>query len=155
GYEAKWQEIESQLYGKTQDQKEAIREEIIRNLTRKKTKKTLYEACRKNNTMQQVLTLWLDLSWNLFYENIWKPRCETVIAWEKSIGIGRKAKRESKSRSTEVKSKRILKERKKILELERLEGKGAPSSNTSSQEKKRWKMDQLRLKCLEKFITKG
>src|SRR5260363_184127 len=90
GYEAKWQEIEAQvsqilwnsleqnlqrkisleklaswLYGETQDQKEAIREEIIRNLTRKKTEKTLYETCRKNNTVQQVLTLWLDLSWNL------------------------------------------------------------------------------------------
>ncbi|CAG8762237.1 44166_t:CDS:2, partial [Gigaspora margarita] len=98
-----------------QGQKEAIKEEIIRNLTRKKTEKTLYEACEKNNTVQQVLTLWLDLSWNLFYENIWKPRYETVIAWEKSINT---------------------------------------SSNTSSQEKKRWEMDQLQLDCLEKFITK-
>ncbi|CAG8848977.1 39718_t:CDS:1, partial [Gigaspora margarita] len=69
GYEVKWQEIESQvsqilwnsleqnlqkkislekltswLYGEMQDQKEAIKKEIIRNLTRKKTKKILYEA---------------------------------------------------------------------------------------------------------------
>ncbi|CAG8856161.1 3241_t:CDS:1, partial [Gigaspora margarita] len=43
--------LTSWLYGKTQDQKEAIREEIIRNLTRKKTEQTLHEACRKNNTM--------------------------------------------------------------------------------------------------------
>ncbi|CAG8669109.1 42136_t:CDS:2, partial [Gigaspora margarita] len=179
-YEVKWQKIELQvsqilwnsleqnlqrkislekltswLYSKTQDQKEAIREEIIRNLTRKKTKKTLYEACRKNNTVQQVLILWLDLSWNLFYENIWKPRCEMVIAWKKNIGIGRKAKQEFKSRLTEVRSKRILKQRKKAPKLERLEDKEAPSSNTSSQEEKKWEMDQLHLECLEKFITKG
>ncbi|CAG8834080.1 28683_t:CDS:2 [Gigaspora margarita] len=128
---------ESLIYGETQEQKKAIKEKIIRNLTRKKTEKTLYEACGKNNTMQQVLILWLDLSWNLFYKNIWKPKCETVIAWKKSIGIGRKAKWESKSRLTKIRSKRILKERKEAPELERLEGKGAPSSNTSSQEKKR------------------
>ncbi|CAG8775917.1 34333_t:CDS:2, partial [Gigaspora margarita] len=108
------EKLTSWLYSETQDQKEAIREEIIRNLTRKKTEKTLYEAC-----------------------------------------IGRKAKRESKSRLTEVRSKRILKERKEAPELERLEGKGAPSSNMSSQEEKRWEMDQLCLECLEKFITKG
>ncbi|CAG8843870.1 45862_t:CDS:2, partial [Gigaspora margarita] len=47
------EKLTSWLYGETQDQKEAIREEIIRNLTRKKTEKTLYEACRKNNTVQQ------------------------------------------------------------------------------------------------------
>ncbi|CAG8728224.1 3510_t:CDS:2 [Gigaspora margarita] len=64
------EKLTSWLYSETQGQKEAIREEIIRNLTRKKTEQTLYEACRKNNTVQQVLTLWLDLSWNLFYENI-------------------------------------------------------------------------------------
>ncbi|CAG8811302.1 28344_t:CDS:2, partial [Gigaspora margarita] len=119
-----------------QDQKEAIREEIIKNLTRKKTEKTFYEACGKNNTVQQ-------------------PRYKIVIAWKKSIGIGRKAKWKSKPRLTEVRSKRILKERKEALELERLEDKGAPSSNTSSQEEKRWKIDQLQLECLEKFITKG
>ncbi|CAG8728565.1 11451_t:CDS:2, partial [Gigaspora margarita] len=70
GYKVKWQEIESQvfqilwnsleqnlqrkisldkltswLYDEIQSQKEAIRKEIIRNLTRKKTKQTFYKAC--------------------------------------------------------------------------------------------------------------
>ncbi|CAG8612677.1 33410_t:CDS:2 [Gigaspora margarita] len=41
------------LYKETQEQKEAIREEIIRNLTRRKTKQTLLEAGVKKNTVQQ------------------------------------------------------------------------------------------------------
>ncbi|CAG8669841.1 1107_t:CDS:2 [Gigaspora margarita] len=51
------EKLTSWLYGETQNQKEAIREEIIRNLTRKKTEKTFYKACGKNNTVQQVLIL--------------------------------------------------------------------------------------------------
>ncbi|CAG8851970.1 41368_t:CDS:2, partial [Gigaspora margarita] len=161
-YEANWQKIESQvfqilwnsleqnlqrkislekltswLYGEMQDQKKAIREKIIRNLTRKKTEESLYEACGKNNTVQQ------------------KPKYEIVIAWEKSIGIGRKAKREFKLRPSAVRSKEILKKRNKAPKLERLGGKGAPPSNMSSQGEKKWKMDQLRLEYLEKFIIKG
>ncbi|CAG8706055.1 7772_t:CDS:2, partial [Gigaspora margarita] len=50
------------LHRDIQGQKEAIRKEIIRNLTRRKTEQTLLEASAKNNTMQQVFTLWLDLS---------------------------------------------------------------------------------------------
>ncbi|CAG8651649.1 26789_t:CDS:2, partial [Gigaspora margarita] len=42
------------LYDETQKQKETIKEEIVRNLIKRKTKQTLLEACGKNSTVQQT-----------------------------------------------------------------------------------------------------
>ncbi|CAG8841848.1 8252_t:CDS:2, partial [Gigaspora margarita] len=45
--------LTSWLFGETQGQKEAIREEIIRNLTRKKIEQTLYEVCIEKKAKQK------------------------------------------------------------------------------------------------------
>ncbi|CAG8778948.1 21190_t:CDS:10, partial [Gigaspora margarita] len=84
---------------------------------------------------QEIESQVSQIFWNSLKQNLQrKISLEKLTSW--LYGIGRKAKWESKSRLTEVRSKRIFKEKKEILKLERLESKGAPSSNMSSQEEK-------------------
>ncbi|CAG8845091.1 7445_t:CDS:2, partial [Gigaspora margarita] len=126
GYEANWCKIESQvfqllwnsleqnlqkkilsdklmkwLYGKIQKQKKAIREEIIRNLTRRKTEQTLLEATSTYPVVRPIVEFIL--------QKYMKAKKQKSYHLGKGIDIEKKAKWKSKTRLKTGKNRKIPK----------------------------------------------
>ncbi|RIB10366.1 ribonuclease H-like domain-containing protein [Gigaspora rosea] len=92
------------------------------------------------------------VAWNIFYEEIWRIRCEDVIKWEKSNGISRRDKIENKKK----KNSRDLK--KDRLEKELLSEKEKKKLRQEIKEKEhaeKCRREKLLEEAIEKLIAKG
>ncbi|RIB16155.1 hypothetical protein C2G38_2038800 [Gigaspora rosea] len=57
--------------------------------------------------------------WNIFYEEIWRIKCEDMIKWEKSNGISRKDKIENKRKKNPKDLKKDRPEKELLSEKEK------------------------------------
>ncbi|RIB01916.1 hypothetical protein C2G38_2293280 [Gigaspora rosea] len=92
------------------------------------------------------------VAWNIFYEEIWRIRCEDMIKWEKSNGISRRDKIENKRK----KNPKDLKKDRLAKELLSEKGKKKLRQEIKKKEHaEKCRREKLLEEAIEKLIAKG
>ena len=80
------------LYPRERAKRYSVRLEFLKGLVCKSTLEELLLVIKSSAVCKSILQFFLQVFWNSFYEEVWKERCDSIIVWEKSVGITRKDK---------------------------------------------------------------
>jgi hypothetical protein len=83
------------IFGSSKEENRQARKDIIKGLLQERTVLNMTNLLSSKKVALEILDYSITLTWNLFYDFIWKTRCSAVSEWEKSIGISSREKRRS------------------------------------------------------------
>ncbi|RIB15312.1 hypothetical protein C2G38_2039475 [Gigaspora rosea] len=146
-------QLRKAFWGSTQKERISTRKGLVKGLIREETfTKVLLLLKGKVKEATCFCDCASVVAWNIFYEEIWRIRCEDMIKWEKSNGICRRDKFENKRK------KNPKDPRKDQLKKELLSEKEKKKLRQEIKEKElaeKCRREKLLEEFIEKLIAKG
>src|SRR6185437_3992942 len=99
------QKLINLIFGENQEEMISIRKGLIKGLFCYKAQLRIQKQLRSNRITSRIIEDVLNITWNSFFEIIWKDRCQIVNEWEEKRGIVRKEKQRKKTRQKGEKKK--------------------------------------------------
>jgi hypothetical protein len=108
------------LFGKSEEEEIEMREALIKGLIQKKTQDRLTQLLNTKARQQFIETV-AKTAWDMFYEQVWRIRCEKINEWEKKEGITTKmkkkeVKKENPKKKGKANQQKIEEEKKQAKE---------------------------------------